>query len=250
MSIGSIWGVGRSLVIYYGQPWKAARMRRFYGQFMGPGDLCFDVGAHVGNRVRAWTALGAKVLAVEPQPQMVSVLERFYGSRDDVHILPIGLSDKAGSLELVINSRNPTLTTFSADWVDQFSAHEDISAAPFDAKVTVPVSTLDDLIREHGTPAFCKIDVEGFEDRVLAGLSRPIPVLSFEAFPLDKSRSARCIQHLMTLGDYRFRTVLAEQFRWVQDDWVDAQTMLNTVENWNMDTGSGDIYARVESVVR
>ena len=35
---------------------RAARLRRFYSQFVTPGSLCVDVGAHVGNRVRAWRA--------------------------------------------------------------------------------------------------------------------------------------------------------------------------------------------------
>ena len=43
-------GLARSLLIYYGNPRKGQRMKQFYAQFMGPGDLCFDIGAHVGNR--------------------------------------------------------------------------------------------------------------------------------------------------------------------------------------------------------
>ncbi len=248
MSIGSFWGVSRSLVIYYGQPWKTARMRRFYRQFMGPGDLCFDVGAHVGNRVRAWSALGAEVVAIEPQPQMLSVLERLYGKKSNIQILPIGVADQSGSLELLINTRNPTLTTFSADWADQFSSNPDISAAPFDDVVTVPVETLDELIRRHGVPVFCKIDVEGFEDRVLGGLSTAIPALSFEAFPLQVERSVACVKTLMKLGDYRFRTVLAEEFRWVEDDWIDGDAMLARLSEWSLDEGSGDIYAQLHSM--
>lgn len=66
-STARAFGMARSLAMYYGIPFRAARLRRFYGQFVRPGDLCFDVGAHAGNRVRAWRALGARVLAIEPQ---------------------------------------------------------------------------------------------------------------------------------------------------------------------------------------
>ena len=79
-------GVARSLLVYYGQPWKRRRMRRFYSQFVGSESLCFDIGAHAGNRIRCWRELGAAVVAVEPQEDFVALLERFYGDDDAVEI--------------------------------------------------------------------------------------------------------------------------------------------------------------------
>ena len=244
MSVSSLWGLSRSLVVYYGQPWKTARMKRFYAQFIADGDLCFDVGAHVGNRTRAWASLGARVVAVDPQPQMVRTLQRFFGDHPSVHIEPSGVSDAPGTLDLLINTRNPTLTTFSKEWAEQFSSHPEINAAPFDDSVTVPVKTLDALIAEHGVPVFCKVDVEGLEDKVLAGLNTPLRAVSFEAFPLDTARSIACVDRLMALGDYRFRTVMAESFEWVEDDWVTADAMMARLASWGLDAGSGDVYAR------
>lgn len=248
MSIESFWGMARSMVIYYGQPWKGARMRRFYGQFIAPGDLCFDVGAHVGNRVFAWRRLGATVVAVEPQPAMLKMLNRLYGHDKSVHIVPVGLSDSAGRMTLKINTRNPTLSTFSSDWVTAFSSHPLISAAPFDAEAEVEISTLDALVATHGLPVFCKIDVEGLEDKVLAGLSTPIPAVSFEAFPLEVDRSIRCVRRLQRLGPYRFRTVLAEQFRWADPDWMDAATTIDRLRGWGFERGCGDVYAKLHSI--
>ena len=46
------WGVARSFAIYYA-PGRVRRLRRFYAPLIRQGDLCFDVGAHVGNRVAA-----------------------------------------------------------------------------------------------------------------------------------------------------------------------------------------------------
>lgn len=245
MSISSMWGVARSLAVYHGQPWKTARMNRFYSQFIVPGDLCFDVGAHVGNRVRSWVGLGAKVVAVEPQPQMLDVLKRFYGDHPSVVIAPIGLSDVPGTLTLHINTRNPTLTTFSQEWVEGFTSNPGLRSAPWDASVEVEVRTLDSLIQEHGCPAFCKVDVEGFEDKVLGGLTEVIPALSFEAFPLDVERSIRCVERLNGLGDYRYRTVYAEQFRWVEPGWQTAAEIVERLRSWSSNEGSGDVYAQL-----
>ena len=63
-------GVMRSLGIYYGwhQRRRSRAMDALYGRFVKRGDLVFDIGAHVGDRVAAFRRLGAKVVAVEPQP--------------------------------------------------------------------------------------------------------------------------------------------------------------------------------------
>ena len=234
MSLARKWGVLRSLAIYYGQPTKASRMRRFYAQFISEGDLCIDVGAHVGNRVRAWRSLGARVIAIDPQPAMVDTLSRLFGRDESVVVLPVGLSDEPGVLTLHVNTKNPTISSFSTEWVDAFSTGGGLASTPYDAEVEVEVSTLDAVIGGHGRPVFCKIDVEGLEDRVLRGLSLAIPVLSFEAFPLEVERSLACIDRLMELGDYRFRSVRGEQFRWVEPDWLDADAMRARLTRWTL----------------
>src|SRR5262245_14159320 len=39
-----------------------------YRRFIRPGDLCFDVGANFGRKTEVFIALGARVVAFEPQP--------------------------------------------------------------------------------------------------------------------------------------------------------------------------------------
>ena len=41
--------------------------KAFYSQFISKDNLCFDIGANVGNRTSVFAALKAKVIAVEPQ---------------------------------------------------------------------------------------------------------------------------------------------------------------------------------------
>ena len=61
-------GLARSLAIYHAIPLRQRKLRRLYGHFVREGALVFDIGAHAGNRVRAFKALGCSVIAVEPQP--------------------------------------------------------------------------------------------------------------------------------------------------------------------------------------
>ena len=39
-------------------PFRRRRLTRFYKPFINPGDLCFDIGAHVGNLLVYGAALG------------------------------------------------------------------------------------------------------------------------------------------------------------------------------------------------
>ena len=74
---------------------------------------------------------------------------------------------EAGTAELLINRRNPTLSTLSAEWAATVSASPRFPGERWDERVAVEVTTLDALIAVHGVPRFCKIDVEGFEESVL-----------------------------------------------------------------------------------
>ena len=245
-------GVARSLVVYWGQPWKWRKMDAMYRRFVRPGDLCFDVGAHVGNRIRSFLALGAsRVVAVEPQPALLDVLRWLYGGRSNVIIAPIGLADKPGRLTLHTSSRNPTVSTFDPDWIRELEKDRRWDGVVWDGAVTVEVRTLDQLVEEHGEPGFCKIDVEGLEEGVLLGLSRPLRALSFEYLPAAKARALRCVDHLLALGDYRFLTSPGESHVFAQESPWDASRLRAFLEALQPGDPSGDVYAeRVDSSVR
>jgi Methyltransferase FkbM domain len=70
----------------------------------------------------------------------------------------------------------------------------------WDRSIDVAVATLDDLIAAHGEPAFCKIDVEGFEVDVLAGLTRPVRALSFEYLPPAHDAALAALDLVARLG--------------------------------------------------
>jgi hypothetical protein len=75
----SIAGVLRSMRIYYGSAQRRTGMDELYAQFVHSGDLVFDIGAHVGDRIGAFRRLGARVVAVEPQPAPMQALRLLYG---------------------------------------------------------------------------------------------------------------------------------------------------------------------------
>ena len=237
-------GLLRSILVYYGNPFKLRRMQRFYAQFIGPGDLCFDIGAHVGNRLFVWSRLGARVVAVEPQPLCLALLQRWYGRRPDVTLVDAAIGAARGEQTLWISPDTPTVTTLSQPWIEAVQQTDSFAHVHWEPGAIVSVITLDDLIAQYGEPAFCKIDVEGYELEVLRGLSRPLRTLSFEYIAATQDMAAACIDRLSELGEYEYNWSVGEQHRWQSAQWLTPAATKAWLAGLRADDGSGDIYAQ------
>ena len=116
-------------------------------------------------------------------------------------------------------------------------------------EIAVEVVTLDALIARFGVPDFVKIDVEGAEPRVLAGVSRALPALSFEFVPAARDMALACVERLEALGRYRYSWSFGESHV-LASAWVDAQALRAWLATLAPDGPSGDIYARLEGADR
>jgi FkbM family methyltransferase len=243
MNFAQTLGLARSLLIYYAVPWRGWQMRRLYGRFIQPGDLCFDVGAHVGNRLRIWRQLGARTVALEPQPLLFKTLQRLYGRSSQVTLLAEAVGAATGTATLHISQRTPTVSTLSRTWMQAVQQDNRFDGVAWETAVSVPVTTLDALIAKYGRPAFCKIDVEGFELDVLRGLSTSIPALSFEYIPAALDVALGCVDRLQQLGSYRYSYALGETQRLQAEPWLTADEIRHFLRQRTVQEHSGDIYA-------
>jgi len=236
-------GVARSLLIYYGNRKHRPAMERLYAGFVRPGDLVFDAGAHVGDRIAAFRRLKARVVAIEPQPALVRTLRILYAADDGVAIEPMALGDRVGSVELRINIDNPTVSTASEDFVAAARGAPGWDGQAWTQTITVPMTTLDALIARHGIPRFIKIDVEGFEAQVLAGLSQPVDALSFEFTTIQRDVALAALDRCVTLGFVRFDAALGESQALVHGTWRSADVIRRWLIDLPAEANSGDIYA-------
>jgi FkbM family methyltransferase len=219
-----------------------------YGGFLGPGDVAFDIGAHVGSRVRAWRRLGADVIAVEPAPDCLRVLRLFFGRDPGVVIVPKAVGAEPGTARLAVSTATPTVSSMSQGWIDSVTADRRWTGVRWDSSVEVEVTTLDRLIAEYGEPASVKIDVEGFEVEVLRGLSRPVRALSFEYLPPAHDAALAALGLVERLGaaagGYRYNYSPVETMRYASEHWLDAADLTRLLERFRRLGRSGDVYAR------
>jgi FkbM family methyltransferase len=125
-----------------------------------PGDVCVDVGANFGWYTTLLAKIvgpAGKVIAVEPSTRVAAVLRsnvslnQFDGS---VQVVNAAAGDKAGTVNLSTeNDTESALAFVTADGGGE----------------TVPMVTIDSLA-VGSEPSFVKIDVEGYEAHVIAGM--------------------------------------------------------------------------------
>jgi FkbM family methyltransferase len=244
--IAELVAVARSVVTYHGDPAKSRAMDRLYARFLQPGDLAFDIGSHVGDRVACFRRLGARVVALEPQPGPADVIAQLFAADPDVTLIRAACAAGEGELTLKVNSANPTVTTASSAFVASAAGAGGWEGQVWDRDIAVPSTTLDHLIARHGVPAFVKIDVEGFEAEVLAGLSRAVPALSFEFTTIQRDVAIACLDRLAALGAYGFDVALGESQALTFGRPVTRDEMARHLHGLPHDANSGDVYALLE----
>ncbi len=243
-------GIARSIAIYHAIPLRQRRIRRLYAQFVAPGDLVFDIGAHAGNRVRAFAALGCQVVALEPQPDFARLLRALFGRSPRVEVVEAAAGAVAGRASLSISDRTPTVTTLAAGWREARAREPGFGGVRWNRRIEIETTTLDLLIARCGVPAFVKIDVEGAEPAVLAGLTQPVRAVSFEYVPGAVDEVRACVRRLGLLGSYRFNWSAGESYRLASSSWLSGEDLvarLERPETPQQPGQSGDVYARLNA---
>ncbi len=235
--------VMRSVRLYHGNPAQKARMDALYARYLKDGDLAFDIGSHVGDRVSSFRRLGARVIAVEPQPGPARAIRLIHGRDRDVRLVTSAVGPARGQVTLKINRKNPTVSTASGAFIAAADGAEGWEGQDWDASLDVPMTTLDAMIAEFGRPAFVKIDVEGFEADVLAGLTQAVPALSFEFTTIAREVAGACLIRLDALAPYRYNVALGETQRLMFDTPLTGADMADFIDQLPHAANSGDVYA-------
>lgn len=241
-----MWGFARSFWMYRSNPLRRKRLAGIYSRFIGAGDLCFDIGSHIGSHLSIFLALGARVVALEPHPGCARIIRALYGQNPRAIILEKAVSDAAGVQILQISTLSPTLSTLDRNWIRTVGKDKNFSGERWDVSVPAETTTLDLLVKEYGRPVFCKIDVEGAEFRVLQGLSVPLASLSFEYISAAIEPALAAVDRLSALGTYEYNWIPGEGNPFQSAEWIGPEKMKSILQALSKGRGSGDVYARLE----
>lgn len=226
---------------------ETERLALFYGGFVRKGDIVFDVGANLGSRLRVFRHLGCKVVAVEPQRSCVAALQSEFGNDPEV-VLVAAAAGSASGKAVLKTSPDHVLSSLSDDFIKLTKESGRFAASDWTGREEVDVVTLDSLVEEHGLPRFLKLDVEGFESQVLAGLSRAVPVVSFEWTPELAENAIGSVNRLAGIGDYRFNLSWGESMRMSRTLWWTREEILAAIDLMEGESLLfGDIYAKFVS---
>jgi len=216
----------------------------FYKELLPANQLCFDVGGNVGGRTKAFLETGAKVVCIEPQNVFFKYLQKQFKNNVNVYLEKLAIGAKKDTLKLHVSSLFPTVSTLAGKpWINEVINSNKLKVN-YDKTEQVEVETLDYLIGKYGLPYFCKIDVEGFEHEVLQGLSKQIPLLSFEFFNYDMKHTNLCLKRLDELGYSQFNWSLGENQVFEMPVWSTKAELLTDIQLKNTHKYSGDIYAK------
>lgn len=197
--------------------WSERIVRGHYEQDAAPtlldlasrGGTLYDIGSHIGFFTCAWLTLGgSSVVAFEPVPaneQIVRATVARNGFNDCVQVQALALGDYNGQAALQVNEANLGATSMAfVAGQGGIDSQRDSTQYRTAQAMTVTVRRLDDLVTELHLPppALIKLDVEGAEDRVLAGaalwLTTHKPPILCEVHNIDSG--LRVAQQLTQLG--------------------------------------------------
>jgi FkbM family methyltransferase len=198
------------------------------------GDRIFDIGANRGIKTGFFLKMGAHVVAVEPDVTNQSVLrERYLKYRfahKPVTVVGKAVSDKEAVETMWINEAGSTENTLNLKWVETLRTDEERfgHSMKFAEQIKVETVTLKHLMQDYGDPFYVKIDVEGLELKVLQGLFKPVPYLSFEVnLPEFLQEGLKCVQLLGSMAaDGLFNYVVDWQQGLAQKQWLRAEEFL------------------------
>ena len=179
--------------------------------------LIFDVGMNDGTDSAYYLRRGHNVVGIDANPQLTESATRRFASeiaQGRFTALNVGIADEQGEIDFWICDDWSAWSSFDRSIASRNgSKHHAIS---------VEIRPMPEILEEHGVPYYCKVDIEGYDQHCLTGLtdeSRP-PFFSVEHsdYPF--------IDHMHELGYDRFKLIHQLSFSPPAPRWYRARSVV------------------------
>ena len=220
--------------------------RRFYRQFIKKGDLVFDIGANTGTKTRAFLSLGARVVAVEPNPVCAGLIRQHYEvalAHQRLYVQECAVASERGKLMLRVFGERGAMTTGSGKFERALEAAGNRSTSTIQSETT----TADDLVARFGLPVLIKIDVEGMDVEVLRGLHHRPRFTSFEFNTTEQlwEITLLCFSEAARLGFTQGNFSASGTPKFILNRWCDLGSLPVEITRWAMGRQTyGDVVLR------
>lgn len=137
-------------------------------------DCVVDVGANQGQWSEALLSVArpSRLELFEPNPEAFAMLERRLGAYPGARLHPFAIGESVGELTLHVTAHSDFASFLTP--ADELARAYGSEATTIQRDLAVRVDTLDRVLADRPTIDLLKIDVQGFEARVLAGASESL----------------------------------------------------------------------------
>tara|TARA_Y100000310_G_scaffold330647_1_gene402656 strand:+ start:966 stop:1574 length:609 start_codon:yes stop_codon:yes gene_type:complete len=200
--------------------------------------LVFDLGANIGRDTKILSELGAKVVAVEPVPNLAKHLKKKFEGDRRVIIIAKGVAAKKSIMKLNLCENSEQHSTFvevrktPLIFSDKFTNALDVETTP-----------LEEIIKQYGIPNLIKIDVEGFEYEVLKTLKTHPKHIIFEVTFSILEIAKKCIDKLESLGYKKFNFLKEVSHSFYFKKMLSSEQLKKELDGFKEEVVFGDIYA-------
>jgi FkbM family methyltransferase len=222
---------------------RNSALTRFYSELLPPNALVFDVGANVGSYSEAMEGAGARVIAVEPNADCIRHIELTYADKR-IETLHAAIGPDTGVATFNISDARDDMSTMSSEWIQMLEREYRQDRRQW-RRATVPIVTLDSLVRHYGMPDYIKIDVEGYEASVLDGLSTQPRLMSFEYHGANLPGAMECLRKPIFAERSLFNLTNEQGTKFQLPQWVGRRDIESVLESVAGTLTYRDLYIRL-----